>query len=27
VLGADVVMTEAERCAQRELEHLLGAGG
>ena len=25
VLGADVVVAEAERLAQRELEHLLGA--
>src|SRR5205085_8408650 len=27
VLGADVVVAELERLAQRELEHLLGPGG
>ena len=27
VLGADVVVAERQRLAQRELEHLLGAGG
>src|SRR5690606_27947942 len=27
VLGADVVVAERERLAQRQLEHLLGAGG
>jgi len=27
VLGADVVMAEAERFAQRQLEHLFGARG
>ena len=26
VLGADVVVAELQRLAQRELEHLLGAG-
>src|SRR4029079_399933 len=27
VLGADVVVAELQRFAQRQLEHLLGAGG